>query len=45
VVAGLCKYESLYDGTLELNDFFIMNEMLAVKYENKRLANEAAERK
>lgn len=34
VLRGLCKYESLRDGTLTLVDFVIMNEALDVEAEN-----------
>lgn len=43
VVEGLCKYESLKDGTLDLEDIAKMNDALDVKYENEaryRKANE-----
>jgi len=43
VVEGLCKYESLLDGTLDLEDISRMREAIAVKYENEsriRKANE-----
>jgi hypothetical protein len=34
VDAGYCKYESLLDGTLGLNDIALMNDMLDAKAEN-----------
>ena len=43
VVEGLCKYESLKDGSLSLEDVAKMNDALDVKYENEsryRKANE-----
>ena len=43
VLEGLCKYESLKDGTLDLEDIACMNEALDVKFENTlryRKANE-----
>ena len=43
VLEGCCKYESLIDGTLDLEDVARMNEALDVKYENEsryRKANE-----
>ena len=43
VLEGLCKYESLLDGTLDLEDVARMNEAINVKYENQhryRKANE-----
>ena len=42
VLAGLCKYESLKDGSLDLVDLIKMNNALDVKEENEnraRLAN------
>jgi hypothetical protein len=36
VLEGLCKYESLLDGTLSLEDLQMMHESLDVKYENDR---------
>lgn len=43
VVAGLCKYESLIDGTLGLHDVALLNDALMVKADNeamvKRLSN------
>ena len=35
VIEGLCKYESLSDGTLDLEDIARMNEALDVKFENE----------
>ena len=45
VEAGMCKYESLLDGTLSLEDIARMNEFLMVKSENQARMNEAAEEK
>jgi hypothetical protein len=36
VLEGLCKYESLIDGTLSLDDLQMMHDALDVKYENER---------
>jgi hypothetical protein len=36
VLEGLCKYESLLDGTLDLLDIARMNEALDVRAENER---------
>ena len=36
VLEGMCKYESLHDGTLSLYDVALMNDALDVKYENER---------
>lgn len=35
VMEGLCKYESLKDGTLDLADFARMNDWLDLKAENE----------
>jgi hypothetical protein len=43
VLEGLCKYESLKDGSLDLCDIAKLNEALDVKFENEnryRKANE-----
>lgn len=43
VLEGLCKYESLKDCSLDLEDIARMNDALDVKYENEerfRRANE-----
>ena len=43
VLEGMCKYESLLDCTLGLEDIARMNDALDVKYENElryRKANE-----
>jgi hypothetical protein len=43
VLEGCCKYESLLDCTLDLEDITRMNEAIDVKYENQhryRKANE-----
>lgn len=44
VIAGMCKYESLIDGTLTMVDVAIMNDALDVRADNEYLAAEAAER-
>lgn len=36
VLEGLCNYESLMDGTLDLCDIARMNEALDVRIENER---------
>lgn len=43
VLAGLCKFESLKDGTLSLADVALMNDALDCKYENERRAHLAAQ--
>lgn len=44
VVEGLCKYESLKDGSLDLEDFMRMNDSLNIRDENKLRLQEAADR-
>lgn len=39
VLRGLCKYESLKDGTLDLNDVATMNDAIDVDEENRRRAS------
>ncbi len=41
VLRGLCRYESLKDGTLDLADIALMNEALSVEDENAYRAQEA----
>ena len=36
VLEGLCKYESLLDGTIDLADITKMNEALDVRAENEK---------
>lgn len=43
VGAGMCRYESLSDGTLDLADIARMNDYLAMKADNEILAQEIAE--
>lgn len=43
VSEGLCKYESLRDGTLTLEDLLIMNVFLSNKYHNQAEALRIAE--
>jgi hypothetical protein len=40
VLAGLCRYESLKDGALDLSDITRMHDALAVRAENERRARE-----
>jgi hypothetical protein len=40
----MCRYESLKDGTLDLADIALMNDLLALRVDNQRLMREAAER-
>lgn len=44
VIEGLCKYESLKDGSLDLEDLMRMNDAISVRDENNRRLQEAAER-
>jgi hypothetical protein len=43
VLAGLCKYESLLDGTLDLADIALMNDALAVRRDNEETARRLAQ--
>lgn len=43
VLEGLCKYESLKDGTLDLEDIAKMNDALDVKAENEKRYRKANE--
>jgi hypothetical protein len=43
VLEGLCRYESLKDCSIDLEDIALMNEALEVKYENERRYREANE--
>lgn len=38
---GLCRFESVTDGTLSLADIALMNDVLDVKAENERRYQEA----
>lgn len=42
VIAGMCRYESLKDGAVDLYDIAEMNDAIEVKEENTRRANKAA---
>lgn len=44
VLAGMCRAESLKDGTLDIADIAEMNDVLAVRAENQWRANEAMQR-
>jgi hypothetical protein len=41
VLAGMCRYESLKNGTLDLLDIARMNDALDVQSENERRIHEA----
>ncbi|MEX5443426.1 hypothetical protein WCE14_08665 [Acinetobacter schindleri] len=44
VIKGMCKFESLKDGTLDLADIALMNDALDVVADNEYLIEEARER-
>lgn len=44
VLRGMCKYESLKDGMLDLHDLARMNEMLDVEDENRARVAEWVEK-
>lgn len=41
VLEGMCRYESLKNGELDLEDVAMMNESLTVRSENERRYREA----
>ncbi len=41
VLAGLCRGESLFDGTLDLEQVALLNEALDVQEENQQRLKEA----
>lgn len=41
ILRGLCRYESIVDGTLNLEDFARMNDAINISDENQRRANAA----
>jgi len=43
VLEGMCKYESLKDCTIDLEDITRMNAAIDVKYENERRYRKANE--
>ena len=43
VMEGMCRYESLIDGTLDLADIAKMNDALLVRAENKERIRAAME--
>ena len=45
VMAGLCRYESLNDGTLTLCDIAALNDALDVRDDNEFLAAQEQQRK
>ncbi len=44
VLRGMCKFESLIDGTLTLEHVALMNDALDVADENERRIQEASEK-
>ena len=44
VTAGMCRFESLKDGTVDLADIALMNDALDVVADNEYLVEEARER-
>ena len=45
VHAGLCRYESLKDGTLDLADIALMNDSLMCRADNEAIVRMALEKK
>jgi hypothetical protein len=45
VMRGMCSYEGLKDGTIDLYDILLMNEAIDVERENQIRVAEAQERK
>lgn len=41
VIAGLCRFESLKDGSIDLADLALMNDALQVQQDNQLLAQES----
>ncbi|WP_237772449.1 DUF6889 family protein [Herbaspirillum robiniae] len=44
VLAQVCRYESIIDGTLGLHDIALMNDALAVRADNEAEARRRAKR-
>lgn len=44
VLAGLCKYESLIDGTMSLADVALLNDALLVRTDNQDIARRRMEK-
>ena len=44
VMHGLCRFESLKDGTLDLADIALMNDALAVQADNETQMRELMEK-
>jgi hypothetical protein len=43
-MAGMCRFESLKDGTLDLSDIALMNDALACKADNETRARKTIEK-
>jgi hypothetical protein len=44
VLAGMCKMESLLDGSLHLEDIALMNDAIMVRSDNELIAREFTNR-
>ncbi|MEN6629818.1 MAG: hypothetical protein ABFC42_09245 [Sulfuricella sp.] len=44
MIKGLCRYESLKDGTIDLADIALMNDALAVQADNETQMRELMEK-
>ncbi|MBF7687082.1 hypothetical protein I2F31_02310 [Acinetobacter sp. EC24] len=44
VMKGMCRFESLKDGTIDLHDISLMNDALDVVADNEYLVEKARER-
>lgn len=44
VIKGMCRYESLKDGTLDLADIALMNDALNVQVDNQRIYDDWVEK-
>ncbi|WP_375038594.1 hypothetical protein [Acinetobacter sp. RW6] len=45
MIRGLCRYESLKDGTLDLTDIALMNDALDVQADNQLLLEQFNDQK
>lgn len=45
VLRGLCRYESLKDGTLGMEDIALMNDALEVQSDNELIARQHLEKR
>lgn len=44
ILRGMCRYESILDPAMDLEDFVLMNEALDVEIENQLRARRVAEK-